>query len=50
MGSYGGVSRIISRRGLKALALDENGETTLETRNIVYQEMLDNIWTICQYV
>jgi hypothetical protein len=32
---------VTSRRGLKILALDENGEPTTETRNIVYQEVLD---------
>jgi hypothetical protein len=32
--------------GLKVLALDEDGESTTEKRTIVYQEVLDNLYTI----
>jgi hypothetical protein len=32
--------------GLKVLALDEDGESTIEKRTIVYQEVLDNLYTI----
>lgn len=34
---YGVVSRIISRRGMKTIEHDENGEQTLKTRNISVQ-------------
>jgi hypothetical protein len=48
---YGIVSRIISRRGMKTLAHDENGEPTLQTGNMNVQRgprlCLDDI---CQYM
>ncbi|XP_071675194.1 uncharacterized protein [Lolium perenne] len=34
---YGVISRIISRRGMNTLAHDENGEPTLQTRNMSVQ-------------
>jgi hypothetical protein len=34
---------VTSVKGLMILALDENGEPTTETRNIVYREVLDNL-------
>lgn len=37
------VSRVTSRKGLKILALDENRESTADTRNIVYHEVLANL-------
>ena len=37
---YVAISRVTSKKGLKILALDEDGKPTLETRNIVYQEIL----------
>jgi hypothetical protein len=37
------VSRVTSWKGLKVLPLDENRETTAETRNIVYQEIIANL-------
>jgi ATP-dependent exoDNAse (exonuclease V) alpha subunit len=42
---YIAISRVTLRKGLKVHALDENGSnnTTIETRNIVYQEVLNNL-------
>lgn len=40
---YVAISRVTLRRGLKILALDEAGEPTMETRNIVYREVLDHL-------
>jgi hypothetical protein len=37
------VWTVTSVKGLMILALDENGEPTTETRNIVYREVLDNL-------
>jgi hypothetical protein len=37
---------VTSRNGLRVLELDEDGQSTTETRNIVYQEVLDNPYTI----
>jgi hypothetical protein len=32
--------------GLKVPAFEENGEPNIETRNIVYQQLVDNLWAI----
>lgn len=39
----GGQEGLTSRKGLKILAVDESGERTTETRNIVCQEVLDKL-------
>ena len=40
---YVAISRMTSKEGLKILALDENGEPTSQTKNIVYPEVFANL-------
>ncbi|CAH9121554.1 unnamed protein product [Cuscuta epithymum] len=37
------VSRVTNPKGLKILILDDNGECSNETTNVVYKEVLQNI-------
>jgi hypothetical protein len=40
---YVAISRVTSKEGLKVLALDESGNPTTQTRNIVYKEALGHL-------
>ena len=40
---YVAVSRVRTRKGLRILILDEDGNVTNKTKNVVYTEVFDNI-------
>jgi len=40
---YEAISRVRTKKGLKILILDEDGNVTNKTKNVVYTEIFDNI-------
>lgn len=43
MDNYVALSRVTSKKGLKILLTDDEGQNTTETRNVVYKEVFRNI-------
>ncbi|KEH28670.1 hypothetical protein MTR_4g009693 [Medicago truncatula] len=41
---YFAMPRVTSRKGLKILLINEEGEDTHVTSNVVYKEVFQNIW------
>ena len=42
---YVAISIVKSKKGLKILILDDDGNTTNSTTNVVYREIFENIFT-----
>ena len=40
---YVAISRVTSRKGLKILALDDEGKVSRKTKNVVYRDVFSNI-------
>jgi len=41
---YVAISRVKTKRGLKILILDEDGNVTNTTKNVVYKEIFETFW------
>ena len=46
---YVAISRVKTKRGLKILILDEDGNVTNTTKNVVYKEIFETLWQWTHY-